>query len=728
MLEAKKRNKMAEEEATLQKEEINIKSVEKDVISKFESSSERRDVKEEATDFSMFVRTSSEDLVEWDRNKIVEALVRETGIKKDIANIIGIEVEKHLKSLSVKVITAPLIRELVDVKLLEYGLEEARRKHTRLGVPLYDVKQIIFHKNRENANTPHSPEATNLTLAENIKKEFALLNVFSLPIADAHMRGDIHLHDLGFVDRPYCSGQSIEYIKKFGIDLPDSPLAEGPAEDAETLISQVVNFSVALHGHFAGAIGWDAVNIFIAPYIEGYGKGHLKKLARMLITGFAEQALSRGGQGMFSDLNIYFEVPKHFEDVPAIGRGGRYTGKKYGDYLKESQAFAECMFEVYKEGDGAGRPFFFPKPLVHITEKFFETQGHERFLELISDVASDKGNTYFVFDRGETAKISECCRLAFKLEYSDLQDAKQPWKMRYSAIQNITINLPRLAYISKSSDEKLFHELSKALELVAKGHKEKRAFIEGILKEGSQGPLALLSMNRDGERYLRLRRVTHLIGILGLNEMVEYHIGKELHESEEALKFGLKAISFMKLKCDELSEKYDMHFVLEQTPAESTAYRFARLDMKHYPNETSRVIKGDLSSGEIYYTNSTYFNISYPMNAIDKVEREGLFHPLIEAGALTHVWLGESKPNASSISNFVTKTFKSTQNSQIAFSPEFTFCYSCGKTARGLWDKCPSCGGENIEGITRVTGFFSRIPGWNKGKIGELKERYRNKI
>ncbi len=719
---------MAENEMLKQKEEINLSPPGADVLSKFERSRKSRETKEESTDFSMFVRTSSDDIVEWDRDKIVNALIRETGIKKEIANIIGIEVEKRLKNLSVKVITAPLIRELVDVKLLEYGLEDARRKHTRLGVPIYDVKKIIFHKNRENANTPHSPEATNLTLAENIKKEFALLNVFSLPVADAHMKGDIHLHDLGFIDRPYCSGQSMEYIKKFGLDLPDSPSVEGPAEDAESLISQIITFSIALHGHFAGAIGWDAVNLFIAPYIEGYGRGHVKKLARELIKGFAEQALSLGGQGMFSDLNLYYEVPKHFENVNAIGRSGRYTGKKYVEYIKEAQLFAECMFEVYKEGDAAGRPFFFPKPLVHITEKFFSTPGHERFLDIISDVASDKGNTYFVFDRGETAKISECCRLSFKLEYSDLLDAKEPWRMRYSAIQNITLNLPRIAYFAKGDDAKLFEELSRTLELAAKAHKEKRVFIESILKEGLNGPLALLSMNRDGERYLRLRRVTHLIGILGLNEMVEYHKGKELHETDEALRFGLKIVSFMKLKCEKLSEKHDMHFVLEQTPAESTAYRFAKLDMKHYPDETQKVIKGNLSSGEVYYTNSTYFNISHPMNAIDRVEREGLFHPLIDAGALTHVWLGESKPNAASISNFVVKTFKHTQNSQIAFSPEFTFCYSCGKTARGLSDRCPSCGAENIEGITRVTGFFSRIPGWNKGKIGELKERYRSKI
>ncbi|MFC1496649.1 anaerobic ribonucleoside-triphosphate reductase, partial [Candidatus Margulisiibacteriota bacterium] len=394
--------------------------------------------------------------------------------------------------------------------------------------------------------------------------------------------------------------------------------------------------------------------------------------------------------------------------------------------IKESQRFVWELFNVYKDGDGSGRPFFFPKPLVHMTEKFFQADGHDKFLHHISEVASVMGNTYFVFDRGETAKISECCRLSFKLEESDLLDASEPWKMRYSAIQNVTINLPRISYLANKDDESLFDNIAATLEITARAHRQKRAFVTDLLSEGKAGPLSLLATNRDGESYLRLRRCTQLIGILGLNEMVEYHIGEELHASRKALKFGLKIISFMKIKCEEISKKYKMHFVLEQTPAESTAYRFAKLDREHFPLQANQVLKGNLDLNEIYYTNSTYFNISNQMNPIDRVKQEGLFHPLIDAGALTHIWLGETNPNPESLANFVIKTFRETENAQIAFSPEFTACGSCGKTTRGLSEKCPHCSSENIEGITRITGYFSRIPGWNKGKIAELRDRHKN--
>ena len=680
----------------------------------------------ETTDLNLFVRTSEENISDWDRSKITDALIRETLIDRDTASEISKEVENMMRKSGIQVITAPLIRELVNARLIEKGLESARKMHTRLGTPLYDVDNLILHPNKENANVPHGPEATNLTLAEGIKKEYALLSVFSQDIADAHMNGDIHLHDLGFIDRPYCSGQSLEYIKKFGLDLPHSLSMAKPAKHPEVLLAHLVKFAAALQSNFAGAIGWDAVNLFFAPYIEGMSDDAVKQLSQMLIFEFSQQAVARGGQAIFTDINIYWEVPKHFVNVPAIGPGGTFTGKTYGEYEKEAQRFAWSLFEVFKEGDGAGRPFFFPKPIVHITEKFFHTDGYMDFLNLICDVASDKGNTYFVFDRGETAKISECCRLSFKLEERDLLDAKEPWRMRYCALQNVSLNLPRLAYMAKNDDTKLLNLVTERFLLMVKAHKQKRAFMEKLLALGENGPLALLTMNRDGAPYLRFNLAAHLIGMVGLNEMVQIHTGEEMHESKKALKFGLKVLAHMNILTDKMRRQENMKIVLEQTPAESTSYRFARLDLRYFSPASGRVVKGDIASGEVYYTNSTHLNVKNAMNPIERVTTEGLFHPLIEAGSISHVWLGESQPAKEAIADFVIKTFKHTTSDQIAFSPEFTTCNKCHRTSRGIADTCSYCGSADVDGITRITGYFTKVSSWNKGKLGELKDRYRN--
>lgn len=681
----------------------------------------------ETTDMALFVRTSGDEVVTWDRSRIVEALVRETYIDRATAEAISIDVEKVITAARLRNLTAALIRELVDAKLVEYGLESARKMHTRLGVPLYDVERLILCQNKENANIPHGPEATNLTLAESIKKEYALLSVFSEDVAAAHSRGDLHLHDLGFIDRPYCSGQSLEYLKKFGLTLPNALSTAKPARRPEVLLAHMVKFSAALQSNFAGAIGWDAVNLFFAPYIEGMPDKDIHQLAQMLVFEYSQQAVARGGQAIFSDINLYWEVPRHFEAVPAIGPGGEYTGKAYGEYGDWARKLAWALFDVYMEGDSMGRPFFFPKPLVHITEKFFQTPGHRDFLNHIAAVSAKMGNTYYVFDRGETAKISECCRLSFKLEKQDFEDAREPWRMRYSALQNVTVNLPRIAYEAKGSDADLFRVLSERMELAAKAHQQKRWFIEKLLSLGENGPLALLTMNKDGQPYLRMNRASHLIGMVGLNELVKVHTGREMHEGTMYLKFGMKVIAQMKLICERMAEKYGMKFVLEQTPAESTAHRFAKLDLRYFSPASGHAVKGDVSKGTVYYTNSTYIPVSAPMGPIGRVRTEGLFHPMIEAGSLTHIWLGEAKPSPESVANFVVKVFQNTQNDQVSLSPEFTACEGCGKTSRGLHASCPECGSEEVEGITRITGYFTKVSSWNKGKLGELKDRFRNR-
>ncbi|MGQ9513952.1 MAG: anaerobic ribonucleoside-triphosphate reductase [Thermoproteota archaeon] len=634
------------------------------------------------TDIALFVKVSRGDIVKWDRSKIVEALLRETKISERMAERISIEVERTIIDSKIKFITAPLIREVVNEKLIENGLEEERKQHTRLGLPIYDVEQMMVYKNKENANVPHGPESTNLVLAESIKKQYALLKVFTPEVAAAHERGDIHLHNLGMIDRPYCSGNSLEYIKRFGLNLPNAISIAKPPKHPEVLIGQMIKFSAALQGVFSGAIGWDAVNLFFAPFLVGIDDKQMEQLAQMLIFEFAQQAVARGGQSIFSDLNLYWEVPKHFQDVPAIGPGGRFTGNDYDDFVEESRRFACALFRVYIQGDAFGRPFFFPKPQVHITEDFFNSDGYEDFLNLVATASSEMGNPYYVFDRKGTAKISECCRLSFKLEKSDFEDAKSPWKMRYSAVQNVTINLPRIAYEASGNDSKLFEILAERMRLIAEAHKLKREFIASLLKLKSSGPLGLLAMDLDGEPYFRMHRATFLFGMLGLNEMVQYHLGEELHESDEALKFGLKIIAFMKKEAEALGEKYGMRFLLEQTPAESTAYRLATLDLTHYNEKAKDVVKGNVGSGDVYYTNSTYMNVGVKMSPIERVKKEGLFHPLIEAGSLSHIWLGEARPNPESISNFVMKTFKNTLNDQITFSPEFTCCLDCGRRSQ----------------------------------------------
>jgi anaerobic ribonucleoside-triphosphate reductase len=675
----------------------------------------------ETTDLTLFVRTSAEDVARWNRQRIVDALLRETDIDVATAGEISREVEKQIVSSGINLLTTPLIRELVDAKLIERGLEQAGKMHARLGFPLYDVSQLILLENKENANLPHSPEGTNLILAEGIKREYALLDVFSPDVAEGHIEGDIHIHGLGYVDRPYSACQSLEYLKKFGLNLPHALTVAKPAKHAEVLLAHMVRFNATLQGHFAGVIAWDAVNFSFAPYLTSMNDKEVMQFAQMLIYEFSQLTSARGGQSMFTDIHLYWEAPRHLEGIYVIGPGGEITGKTYRHYLTDAQRFAWALLEVFKEGDARGMPFIFPRPLIHISESFFQTAGHSEFLRHICEVAGEKGNTCFVFDRG--AGIRDSCGVISAAEEADnLPDARLPWERRSFAIQNVTLNLPRLAYKAGGDDGRLLSLLSEYMELAAKAHGRKRDFMEKLLSYGDAGPLAMLTMKNDGFSYLKMKNAVYLMGMTGLNELVHIHKGEELHHPE-ALAFGLKIIGHLQAEAERLGRLQGMRFLLEQTPAETTAYRFARLDLKYFSPEAGHFVKGNIAGGEIYYTNSTQLSVSAPVGPLERAGKEGMFHPLIGGGVMTNVWLGDYLPEPGKIADFVSRVFHDTLNEQLVFSPEFITCAGCGKTSRGLRDACPVCGATDLEGIARISQYFSRTSGWNKGKLAELSDR-----
>jgi ribonucleoside-triphosphate reductase (formate) len=522
-----------------------------------------------------------------------------------------------------------------------------------------------------------------------------------------------------------CSSHSPAYISKFGLQLPNQNSNAKPPKHPEVLLEQIVKFAATMQGHFSGAIGFDAVNMFIAPYIQELDETRIKQLAQILVFEFSQQATSRGGQATFSDLNFYWGIPKHYAEVNAVGPGGIDTGIPYKEYADSSNAFLRAIMEVYYEGDGSGKPFFFPKPDCHISE---ESVKNEEYMNLLGKVAAKQGSPYFIFDRGNDPSLAQCCRLRVNLTQEDTAELKEPWKLRFTALQNVSMNLPGIAIGANGNEAKFYENLRSNMELAGKAHMDKFKFIEGLLDMGNEGPLGLMVMNKDGMPYVRKDKMKFLIGMVGLNEAVQVVCGQQMHESKTAYMLGLKMMSQMQTFSTELSKELGFKVILEQTPAESTAYKFAKLDLHRYGAKTRPFIRGNIDTGEYYYTNSTQMASNASLSAIERVKMDGKFHPLIEAGSMTHVWLGEYQPAPESLAAFVSKTFYNTSNAQITFSPEYTTCMHCNKTARGLQDNCVYCGSYDVQNLTRISGYFSVIQNWNKGKMGELKDRYRLQV
>ena len=491
-------------------------------------------------------------------------------------------------------------------------------------------------------------------------------------------RAILHIHGLGYIDRPYSCCQSLEYLKLFGLKLPHAINSAKPAKHAEVLLAHMVRFSAILQGHFTGTISWDALNISFAPYLGDKTDKEVRQFAQMLVYEFSQLSATRGGQALYTDIHLYYDMPPYWADLPAIGPAGKPTGKTYRDYAHEAQRFARAIFEVFKKGDATGKPFILPRPLLHITDAFWEAPGADDLLRQACDVAGCQGNTCFVFDRKDDNLSPLSCGKTGQNRLFGKEELGKPWLLRQAAIQSVTLNLPRLGYKADGDEDKLFELLKERMNMAAKAHIQKKDFLEKLLSYAEQGPLAVLAMNPDGCPFLRMNRAYYIIGLVGLNELVLIQQGSELHQSPEALKFGLKLVEFLRDEAERLSEELGMKFVLEQSPAETTAYRFARLDLKYYSPVAGRFVQGDIAEGAIYYTNSTHFNIGAPVPPLAKVIQEGQFHRYLAGEVITHLSSGRHPSGCGKVKPFCTPSFFQSASLQIDFSPEFTSCLACG--------------------------------------------------
>lgn len=637
-----------------------------------------------STDIHLLV-SANESIEEFDYKKIKEAIIKEAELDDKTSEDVAKKVEKYLLSLESSEIPVSLIRDCINVELAKMGLVRKLKNQKVVGIPKFDLETYLFEKSSENSNiSSNNPEAVNLFISETITKKYALENVFSKDVSDRHKSGAIHIHDLGLIYRPYCGSHSLGALALHGLDgwLESLPSTSSPAHRASTLTGHLNTFIASIQSFYSGAIGIGFLNIFYAPYVEGLTYEEMKQQAQYLIFSASQNCFSRGGQAVFSDFGIHSGIPKFLSDKKAIVPGGKISNKTYKDYEKTAQKFAHALLDVWKEGDYNNKPFFFPKLNYHITNESFTDKEQNKLLKKACDIASINGSTYFIYDRdegnGESIKTSQCCRLS--LEITDKFMIDNPHYMRFVGVQNVTINLPHASMKAKGDYNKTIEYIKSYMDLAMKAHLQKKRFLESLMKPGL--PLwQLRKPYNDNRPYMDLEGATYIIGILGLNECVKNITGKELHESIEAYKIGMKIITTMYMKAKLLSKEHALKVSLEESPAESASGRLAKIDMKTF-KEAIDLVKGNKETGDVFYTNSVHYTAEANINIWDRIVGQSKFHPMIESGAITHVFIGEEQPSPETIENLVKKVWDNTQTKQITISPTFCMCNECKKIWR----------------------------------------------
>jgi ribonucleoside-triphosphate reductase len=682
------------------------------------------------TESELFVRQSDENVELFDPRRITDALTRETGLAFETAHKIALEVKEQIVRSGIRALTAPLIRGLVDAKLLEHGLMDEYRAHSRLGVPIYDVDRIIQSVSSETGGettVSHGPEGSSLALAEAIKREYAIRSVFSDAVSNAHLVGDLHIENLGEVDRPTTMIGSVDFIKRHGVRLPGGFAGSRPAKRAEVLALHLVTYTAALQGYFSEALAWDSVNFALAPMLVGLNQREIKQVAQGLLFELSAPAIARGGQPVRCDLHLDWEAPAYLRDLPIVGAGGEKFSSTYSAMEGLARDFLKALFEVYLEGDGQGLPFTGPHPILHLTEEFISNQFNRGILDLVIRAATERGGVTLAFDRPSENPAAASFTARYGVGADKLQRASESWQWRAATFSSVAINLPRIGYRADGDPARIFEMLTGLLELAAQASLEKRVFLEKLLARGESGALAMLAMRPGQEIFLPLSWTAHAICPVGLAELAQIVTGGALDSSQSTQDFAASVIAHLNAEAERLSVKHKVRFALAESRDITAPHRLARLDLR-FASHTSAVNAGSESSSEVFYTNSIKLPVNSQVSVFDRIRIESELQGGMIRNATTDLWLGAALPAAEKLAELISKAFHETQVSAITFSPEFTVCEVCHTALRGLLSNCPQCGSMRVDGLARAANRYSRTSTWPRWKLAELNQRKRQEL
>jgi len=674
------------------------------------------------------VRTARDTIESFDKSKIEKTLIVETGASPEIADKIATSVWKEVRKLDVEYLTAPMLREMVNTKLVENGLETLRRRYTRLGIPVYNITNLIENGSRDNANMIHNPETVHKYVADEALKQYALLHILPNELADAHLGGDIHIHDLEFfAGRPVnCLQHDLRFFIKNGLKVDgtgDHTSVAGPPNHIETLMNHSGEIMLAAQQNMSGGQSMSLWNVFVAPFAHGLPYEKVKQAVQMFIYNLNMAYAARGSQVPFTSINLEFTVPDFLKEEPAYGPKGRLVGT-YGDFEDETRMLQRAFTEVLLEGDSDGKPHLFPNTIYALRKEVLKDEFTED-LELVHELSSKYGTAYFTnmlpSYRGQMANYMGC-RTSLSDNWTGDWDKDC---FRTGNLAYITLNLPRIAYQSKDEDE-IFEYLDSYLRLSEEVLMLRRKQAVACLDDYNLLPFLTQELN--DERYYRVENSTMSFGFVGLNEMLQSFCGSGI-DDPDSLKLGLKVIDYMNGRTQELKKDTGLRWTILQTPAESTAYRFATLDREKFGNNA--ITQGD--SEAYYYTNSSHLPVDTSLNLAEKIRIEEQFHSRTLGGHIFHAFMGESHSDPEALMSLTNKIARKSDIGFWAYSSALSFCIKCKTLMKGLQDNCASCGEQKeVEWYDRITGYVQQVGrsksasgGWNPGKMKELMDRRR---
>lgn len=581
-----------------------------------------------------------------------------------------------------------------------------------------DSKQIIegyIEKTdwrvNENSNSPYSFGGLNKHTTAEVAKDYWLRYIYNKRIANAYINGKMHIHDLGGMTL-YCCGYSLKDILMMGVQgVPNIPTSK-PAKHFDAILNQLANLVTIFQNEIMGAVAFNSFDTLLAPFIKYDNLTYTQVKQHMQNFIFSINSNSRGGaEPAFSNLTFDLTPPDDLLNENVI-IGGDFEEFTYKECQEEMNMINKAFYELMLKGDAKGKPFAYPIPTYNIHSRFDWDNPNN---ELLWEMAGKYGYPYFANFLNSSMQPSDirsmCCRLSINLkELSRKNGGLFGSGDSTGSIGVVTINLPRIAYLSSGNKKRFFKDLENILNLAKDSLEIKRKWIEKNVINKNLIPAFCTYVGT-------LKNHFSTIGVVGMNEMCENFLGEEFDIlSKEGKEFAIEVANFIRNKLIQFQEETSNLWNFEATPAESTCYRLAKKDKEEFDDIITRGTKD-----APYYTNSCHIPVNKVHNINQIFDHQNDLQTLFTGGTVIHLFLNGAinGDQAKSIIKTICTEYKTPY---ISLSPLNRYCPNEHGYVEDKVDYCPQCNSP-VEKYQRITGYLRKVEYFNEGKKSEFKDR-----
>ena len=684
-------------------------------------------------------------IVEFNSEKITSAIQKaaETTNEFDIQTARKLtrqvlEITKKLveeKKDKLRIPSVEEIQDIVETVLLSSEYKKTaknyilyREQHSRLrdfiqnaNVDMVDdyLKKLDWQV-RENSNMTYSIQGLNNYLASNLSKSYWLNKIYSKKVKEAHINGDIHIHDLNIV-AGYCVGWDLKDLLNGGFRGVEGKVQSKAPKHFRTALMQMANFLYTMQGEAAGAQAFSNFDTLLAPYIkyDGISYNEVKQAMQEFI--FNLNVPTRVGfQTPFTNITMDLTVPNYFKDE-FVTIGGEIKEETYSNFQSEMNMINKAFFEIMMEGDATGQVFTFPIPTYNITKDFdFDNPELKGLWEMTAKYGVPYFSNFINSNMNPEDARSMCCRLRIdnrELEYrGGGLFGSNPLT---GSIGVVTINLPKIGYLAKNEKE-FFEMLKQKMDIAKESLEEKRKIIEHLTENGlyPYTKYYLRDIKKRFNKYWKNHFST--IGLIGANEACLNLLGVNIAD-KKGLEFANKIMDFMTDVVIDYKKETGNNYNLEASPAEGASYRLAKKDKENYPDIIVANEKEYKKGAKPFYTNSTQLPVNFTDDIFEALNLQDELQAKYTGGTVIHIFAGERIYDLDVMKNLVKKICTNYKLPYFTFTPTFSICKTHGYIA-GEHFKCPKCN-EETEVFSRVVGYIRPIKQWNDGKMEEFKTR-----